>query len=155
MRRPPATHRRPASPRRSCFVPLSLRAEAAQVPDHPPAYHELVTGATRLSINFRFKTGSAQLDNKALKDLERLVRFVGSPMNRGRHVVLAGFTDMQGNDATNQTLSKQRADVVAMLLANRGVTPPTVASFGSALPVAANDNEVGRARNRRVEVWLH
>ena len=136
------------------FVPLSLRSEAAHVATSAPAtYKKLATGATRLSVDFRFKLGSADLDTKGRSDLDRLTRYLAAPTNRGRHLALAGFADAQGSDATNQTLSKERAEAIAKLLAERGVTAE-IASFGSALPIAPNSTPAGRARNRRVEAWL-
>jgi phosphate transport system substrate-binding protein len=136
------------------FVPLSLRSEAAHVATSAPsAYRKLATGATRLSLDFRFKLGSASVDNKARTDLDRLTRYLAQPINRGRKLALAGFADAQGSDATNETLAKERAEAIAKLLAQRGVNAE-VASFGSAMPVAPNNTPVGRARNRRVEAWL-
>jgi phosphate transport system substrate-binding protein len=137
------------------FVPLSLRIEATQVVGTaPPPYRKLATGATRLSVDFRFRLASADVDTKALHDLDRLTRFLASPMNRGRKLALAGFADAQGSENTNVALAKQRAEMIAKLLAQRGVVAEQVESFGSALPVAPNDTPLGRARNRRVEVWL-
>jgi phosphate transport system substrate-binding protein len=81
----------------SGFVPLSLRVETAPVPPNaPPRYAKLAQGATRLSVSFRFKNGSASLDAKSRRDLDRLIKHVASPMNRGRHLALAGFADNQG-----------------------------------------------------------
>src|SRR5262249_11518622 len=89
------------------FVPRSLRAEvSASPPDAPPAYAQLVSGATRLSVNFRFKRGSAEVDTKGLRDLDRLTQFLASPMSRGRHVVLAGFADAEGAKHVNVELAK-------------------------------------------------
>ncbi len=137
------------------FVPLSLRAEAAKIATGAPAaYGKLASGATRLSVDFRFRLNSFEIDTKALHDLERLTRYLASPVNRGRRLALVGFADAQGADATNLLLSKQRAEAIAGLLKRRGVAPDEVASFGSALPIAPNDSPQGRARNRRVEVWL-
>ena len=138
------------------FVPLSLKAEATHAPAGAPAkYSKLAAGATRLSVNFRFKLGSAALDTKALRDMDRLVTYLAAQTNRGRHVTLAGFADRQGKEPLNVALSKQRADAVAALLAQRGITPEEIDGFGSALPVAPNDSPEGRSRNRRVEVWVH
>lgn len=140
----------------SGFVPLSLRVETLPVPANaPPKYAKLAAGATRLSVSFRFKNGSASLDAKSRRDLDRLIKHVSSPMNRGRHLALAGFADNQGDEDANERVAKQGIDVVAALLAKRGAAPDEVATFGSALPVASNDSPDGRAKNRRVEVWLH
>lgn len=138
------------------FVPLSLRVETAPVPPNaPPRYTRLATGATRLSVSFRFKNGSASLDAKSRRDLDRLIKHVSSPINRGRHLALAGFSDDQGSEEANERVAKQGADVVAALLLKRGAVADEVATFGGALPVASNDSPEGRAKNRRVEVWLH
>ena len=137
------------------FIPLSLRAEQAVAPKGaPPAYVKLTTGAVRLSTSLRFRTGGTEADAKALRDLDRLTRYLAWPENRGRKIVLAGFTDAMGTAATNDALAKQRAMTIAAHLQERGLEPAAVESFGSALPIASNDTLVGRARNRRVEIWL-
>jgi phosphate transport system substrate-binding protein len=140
------------------LVPLSLRAGIVELPTNaPPRYRKLTTGATRLSVNFRFKDkqGVASLDAKARHDLDRLLRHVASPINRGRHVMLAGFSDEKGDEEANDKIAKQGLALVVAQLAKRDIKPEEVASFGSALPLAPNDSPQGRARNRRVEVWLH
>ncbi|MDO6750196.1 hypothetical protein Q4563_23355, partial [Gilvimarinus sp. 1_MG-2023] len=42
----------------------------------PSDFREITNDAKRLTINFRFRAGSASLDNKALKDIERLVNYL-------------------------------------------------------------------------------
>jgi len=69
-------------------------------------------------------------------------------------VILVGFTDAQGTNKANVTLGKQRAESIATLMHQRGVTLDEVASFGDALPVAPNNTPSARSRNRRVEVWI-
>jgi phosphate transport system substrate-binding protein len=145
----------------SGLVPLSVKSENAQsqIPtDAPPTYSKVVTGATRLSVNFRFKsmTGTA-LDSKSARDLARLARHFGAAVNKGRRVTLVGFSDNQGTEDTAQKLSKTRADAVATAFTAQGVpiAKDDVIGIGSALPIAPNDSKEGRARNRRVEVWIH
>ena len=65
-----------------------------------------------------------------------------------------GFTGNVGDPGRNLVLSRQRAEAVAGLLRTQGVLPQQVLGFGADWPVAANDDELGRNRNRRVEVWL-
>jgi len=70
-------------------------------------------------------------------------------------LVVAGHTDNQGGAAYNLDLSKKRADaVVAALGANYGIAADRLLAqgMGSAAPVASNDDETGRAKNRRVEL---
>jgi len=67
-----------------------------------------------------------------------------------------GHTDAVGSDSYNQTLSENRARVVADYLVSRGVTPARIRStgFGKTQPIASNDTPEGRAANRRVEIKI-
>ena len=137
------------------FVALTVRTERPALPGNAPsAYKKETSGAERLSLNFRFRTGSSALDNKGQADLDRLIAFLAQPEQRTRKIRLLGFADNQGGAGVNQELSRQRAQAIAVFLAPRGVVPASVVGLGSALPVAPNDTPDGRDRNRRVEVWL-
>ncbi len=123
--------------------------------DAPEEYRLLVDGAQRLSLNFRFGAGTAVLDNKALRDVARLEAFLRQPQNRGVDLILVGFADSSEiNPYHALSLSTDRADFVATQLIPRGVTPRRVRGVGGVAPVAAEDTEYGRAKNRRVEVWV-
>ena len=66
-----------------------------------------------------------------------------------------GHIDNVGTVAHNQTLSQQRAEAVVKALGSRhGIAANRMAAKGLAsyAPVASNDSEAGRARNRRVEL---
>lgn len=67
-----------------------------------------------------------------------------------------GHTDSTGSDAYNQTLSENRARSVGNYLSMRGVSAARLRTmgFGETQPVATNDTEEGRARNRRVEIKI-
>lgn len=138
------------------FVGLNIDAVKAPVGAEAPAdYVKYTQGSTRLSLNFRFRPGSTQLDNKALRDLDRLIDFIArNGGNRKSQVYLFGFTDNVGQADSNVALSKQRANVVGQELSSRGITPAQVIGFGPTLAVAANATPEGRERNRRVEVWI-
>ena len=114
----------------------------------------LTANAERLSVNFRFRTGSSQLDNKALDDLDRVTAYLASASARDKQVMLIGFADNKGSSQANQTLSNERAKIVDRQLSSRGVLADVSAGFGSAVPVASNETDDGREKNRRVEVWL-
>jgi outer membrane protein OmpA-like peptidoglycan-associated protein len=66
---------------------------------------------------------------------------------------IEGHTDNVGNDIANLRLSQARAESVKAYLQTRGVSGSTLdaAGFGEMRPIATNDNEDGRAQNRRVE----
>ena len=71
-------------------------------------------------------------------------------------VQVVGHADSVGSDQYNQQLSERRARAVADALVQRGVSPQRiyVVGRGESQPIASNDTEEGRARNRRVEVVL-
>lgn len=69
---------------------------------------------------------------------------------------VVGHTDNVGSDAYNMELSQRRANSVANFLTGQGVNPRRVMAYGQgeAHPIASNDAESGRARNRRVELII-
>ena len=71
-------------------------------------------------------------------------------------IQIVGHTDATGNDAANVQLSRDRANATRDYLASRGVTTNRIATDGRGErePVASNDTEAGRARNRRVEIFV-
>jgi outer membrane protein OmpA-like peptidoglycan-associated protein len=89
----------------------------------------------------------------ALAHLATLIR--AYPTGR---VELEGHTDSKGDDSYNQRLSLRRAEAVKRWLAEReGIAANRLATRGAgeSRPVAGNDDEAGRQRNRRVEVVIH
>jgi phosphate transport system substrate-binding protein len=122
--------------------------------DAPADYKRLTNGAERLSVDFRFRTGRADLDNKAIVDLDRVIGFVSDLHFSGDNVLLFGFADSTGGKQMNQTLSENRAKTVEQQFQQRGLHPGTIRGFGSDLPVASNDTDEGREKNRRVEIWV-
>src|SRR3546814_18449530 len=71
-------------------------------------------------------------------------------------IEVAGHTDSVGTDSYNQQLSQQRAEAVANYLNSRGVMRDRMITVGAGetRPIASNDTETGRAKNRRVEITL-
>ncbi|MGB0219433.1 MAG: phosphate ABC transporter substrate-binding/OmpA family protein [Sinimarinibacterium flocculans] len=121
-------------------------------PTLPRDYVALTDGAERLSLNFRFRPASYQLDNKGQRDLDRMVEFLSRQPTRTP--MLLGFTDNYGEVGANVALSLERARAVERELQARGLYPRIVRGFGPAIAVASNRTESGREKNRRVEVWL-
>ena len=71
-------------------------------------------------------------------------------------ISIVGHTDSSGSDAINDPLSVERARSVRDYLVTRGVAADHVqtAGRGDREPIAENTTEQGRARNRRVEIYL-
>jgi phosphate transport system substrate-binding protein len=137
------------------FIAQIIRYTPVPVPPNPPPqYLQLVENAQRVNVDFRFRTGSDTLDNKALRDLDRIVDFLARPEHRDLGIILLGFADNQGGDRINCPLSRNRAHSVAEQLGMRGIHPDGIAGFCSRLPVADNSTDDGRQKNRRVEIWV-
>lgn len=74
----------------------------------------------------------------------------------GARITIVGHTDSSGSPAVNNPLSVERAQSVRDYLVTRGVSATRVetAGRGEREPIADNASEAGRARNRRVEIFL-
>lgn len=72
-------------------------------------------------------------------------------------IKVVGHTDNVGSDPYNQALSERRASSVAEYLISQGVAPNKVTSEGKgeSQPIADNDTDEGRAKNRRVELHIN
>ncbi|MGL4177845.1 MAG: OmpA family protein [Dermatophilaceae bacterium] len=97
-----------------------------------------------------FATSSTQLTPAAVRTVDRVAAILRSaPTTR---IVITGFTDSRGSQASNLALSTRRAEAVRAALVQRGVAVARlgVAGRGSASPVASNATEAGRTLNRRI-----
>lgn len=121
----------------------------------PEGYQSLSRHAQRLTVNFRFEEGSANLDNKARQDLARVLDYIERHDKTDRAVTLVGFGDEKDDPARADLLSKLRAMAVRRELVKNGVVLREVRGFGALMPVAANSADEGRIKNRRVEVWVY
>jgi len=101
-----------------------------------------------------FDTGRADIKPNLRPILDQFASGLSGQPNT--EVRIIGHTDSQGSDAVNDPLSMQRAQAARQYLAARGVDPNriAVAGRGEREPVADNSSEAGRARNRRVEIFL-
>ncbi|WP_375738849.1 substrate-binding domain-containing protein [Pseudomonas boanensis] len=138
------------------FVDQQVQAIKVEARDSmPAAYRDLADGAQRLSVNFRFQEGSAALDTKAMRDVERVLGYLQQAGKMDRRVVLVGFGDPKADPHRADLLSKLRAMALRRELAKGGVRFREVIGLGDELPVAANSADEGRIKNRRVEVWVY
>jgi phosphate transport system substrate-binding protein len=119
-----------------------------------------MTGGERLSLTFRFRDGSADLDDHSRDNLEDLARLIATGGGAGKRLTLAGFSDGSGDPGVNKALSRDRAEAVRARL--RDIAPdlstedlPAIQAFGEALPMACDTTPAGRQINRRVELWQH
>ena len=101
-----------------------------------------------------FAPGQAGLRPEAKASLGQLVAFVNR--DPAKPIRIEGHTDSRGKPEANHVLSQRRADAVRAALVAAGVAANRITSvgLGEDEPVAGNDTEEGRARNRRVDVIL-
>jgi OmpA-OmpF porin, OOP family len=99
----------------------------------------------------RFESGRSNLDPDSSGLLDHLIEIALRCPTAG--IEVAGHTDTDGDSATNQALSEKRAQAVVDYLVKAGLPAGrfTAAGYGSTQPVAANDTDDGKARNRRIE----
>lgn len=110
------------------------------------------TGRVAL-YGIQFDFDKADIKPESRPTLDEIAKFLKA--NPAVSLVVAGHTDAKGEFGYNVDLSKRRAvAVVADLMKHYGVAAPRLTAFGAgmAAPIAPNDDEAGRAKNRRVEL---
>jgi len=107
-----------------------------------------------LSNSLLFDFDSAVVRPEAYQTLKE----VAGVLNRypETKIIVKGYTDSTGSEDYNQKLSEKRANSVKNVLIGEHVDPSriTAIGFGEQFPVASNDTEWGRQKNRRVELEI-
>jgi outer membrane protein OmpA-like peptidoglycan-associated protein len=101
--------------------------------------------------NLEFEFGNAVIKTESYPYIDELATvLMAQPTWR---LDIAGHTDNLGSDKTNMALSKARAEAVKSFLVQKGIAENriNIYYFGESKPIASNDTEEGRAKNRRVE----
>lgn len=110
-------------------------------------------GQAQQAFSVHFATDRHELSQGARQQLDAI-----AAMTPGLDYTLdiQGHTDGQGDVAYNQALAERRAAAVRSYLAQRGVVveKTTLSALGKMQPIASNDDDEGRQRNRRVEIVL-
>jgi outer membrane protein OmpA-like peptidoglycan-associated protein len=120
-------------------------------PDIPPELATRVAEVERERV--LFAVGSAALDGPARAAVARIasalvrVQTSAAVLGAGATIELAGRTDPTGTDATNQALSRERAETVLAALAAQGTSPTDVrvSALGTTQPLAQGDPALNRS----------
>lgn len=111
-----------------------------------------------LTINLAgnlFKTRSAELDDKEAREklLNAAATLAKNPKSR---VQIFGHTDSVGTEERNLLLSQRRAETIKAILVEGGVSPDSITAVGLGMskPIYDNNTKEGRAKNRRVEIYV-
>ena len=116
------------------------------------------TQDNRLKLNIpegvSFDTGRSDIKPNLRPILDQFAQGLGQQPNT--EVFIVGHTDSTGTDAINNPLSVARANSVRDYLATRGADTRMIRTEGrgSRQPIASNATAEGRAKNRRVEIFL-
>jgi outer membrane protein OmpA-like peptidoglycan-associated protein len=116
---------------------------------------DLLTTETKMIFNnITFETNSAELNTESYAELNRLLSFM--ERNPNLKIEIAAHTDDIGSNEYNFRLSDKRAESVVKFLVNNNINKSRVQSkgYGELQPLAPNDSDENRARNRRVEIKI-
>lgn len=102
--------------------------------------------------NVYFETGKATIDPKSFKELDELAEYM--KLKKTLVIEIAGHTDNVGNAEANTKLSQERANSARNYLIKKGIAENRVVAkgYGDTQPIASNNTEEGKRKNRRTEV---
>ena len=127
---------------------ISVKPAAAPV---DPTVCQQLFSESLANGKIRFESGRATIDLDSAGLLDRLIEIAMRCPTAD--IEIAGHTDADGEDASNQTLSEKRAQAVLDYLVKAGLPASrfTAMGYGSSQPVASNDTDEGKAQNRRID----
>ncbi|MEE9215202.1 MAG: OmpA family protein, partial [Thermodesulfobacteriota bacterium] len=101
--------------------------------------------------NITFISNDTILHDESFEDLNKIVALIESQPEISMEI--SSHTDNIGSEENNKKLSKARAEVIFRYFVNHGISPDrlVIQWFGESRPIASNDTEDGRKKNRRVE----
>ncbi len=116
------------------------------------ALKPIEANATIVLRNIFFDVNKSDIKPESVSELDKLVGLLKD--NPTLTIQINGHTDNVGSAADNLKLSKSRAESVVRYLVGKGipVSRLTAQGFGANVPVAGNNTEEGKARNRRTEL---
>ena len=116
-----------------------------------PLYDRMLTDGKFITYGITFDVGKAEIKPESMGELNRIVKLMTE--NPDLKFEVQGHTDSTGNAASNQKLSEQRAGAIVARLVEMGIAKDrlTAVGKGQTSPIAGNDTDEGRAKNRRVE----
>lgn len=116
-----------------------------------PLYDRMMTDGKFITYGITFDVGKSTIKPESMGEINRIVKLMTE--NPDLKFSVEGHTDSTGNAASNQTLSEARSKAIVDKLVELGISADRLASAGKGqtTPIADNDTDEGRAKNRRVE----
>ncbi|MGZ4118016.1 MAG: OmpA family protein, partial [Bacteroidia bacterium] len=111
--------------------------------------------ATESKTIIYFDPNEHELKKHSIHLLDSISNFLLT--SKDYQISINGYCDNSGEEAKNQILSEERAGSVSSYLKNKNIPSQFITSKGFAAndPIATNDNEAGKAKNRRVEIIIN
>jgi len=116
-----------------------------------PLYDKFLTDGKIVTSGIRFDVNRATIRPESMGVINEIVNLL--KQNPELRFSVEGHTDSDGNPASNQTLSEERAKAVVGKMVELGISPSRLTSkgHGQSQPIAPNSTPEGKAQNRRVE----
>jgi outer membrane protein OmpA-like peptidoglycan-associated protein len=122
-----------------------------------PTFIKRVEGSTEIQIlkQIQFETGKASIKANSFAILDEIVKLLRANPDIV-HLSVEGHTDNRGAVEMNNQLSQDRAESVMKYIVDHGIAQGRLDAqgFGPSRPIAPNETEAGRQRNRRVEFHI-
>ncbi len=146
------------------FFSDNINPEFRSKPDAPivytvelqvlPTKEEVVKNEEVILRNIYFETGKARLLSTSYTELDRLSSLLKT--QEDLKIEILGHTDGVGNDEDNLLLSQKRANAVKSYLVSKEINSSRIQTkaLGESQPIADNETEEGRAKNRRISFRL-
>ena len=106
----------------------------------------------KVALYINFETSKSEINAESMGVIDLIAQMMNT--DKKLRIRVEGHTDNAGNPKTNQTLSENRARAVMEGIIAKGVDGSRLSSkgWGSKKPLADNNTEDAKARNRRVEI---
>ena len=106
----------------------------------------------KIALYINFETSKAEINPESQGIIEQVAKMM--ELDKSLKISIEGHTDNAGNPKTNQKLSESRANAVMQGIVAKGVNKSRLSAkgWGAAKPLADNNTEDSKARNRRVEI---
>ena len=116
-----------------------------------PLYDRMMSDGKFITYGIKFDVGKSTIKPESMGEINRIVQLMNE--NPDLKFSVEGHTDNTGKEASNQTLSEQRSQAIVDKLVELGIAKDRLTAVGKGqnAPIADNNTDEGRAKNRRVE----
>jgi len=135
---------------------LRSRRELWNKPVNPAVFKKLVDitkQSRKLSMNFYFKNNAYQLTSDGRQQMKQLISWL-KHQPPSIKICVIGYSDSIGAYRHNCLVALRRAEMVAREMKTNGIYVDDIETACEEFPIASNQTETGRYKNRRVEIWL-